>query len=48
MLWPLVFATLGYTLAFAALVLARANAAVMERRIRGILIARASAQDSAA
>ena len=48
MLWPLVFTTLGYTLAFAALVLARARAAIMERRIRGILIARASTQDSAA
>ena len=48
MLWPLAFTTLGYTLAFAALVLARARAAIMERRIRGILIARASTQDSAA
>jgi heme exporter protein C len=47
MLWPLAFTTLGYTLAFAALVLARTNAAVMERRIRAILIARASAQDLA-
>jgi len=48
MLWPLVFTTLGYTFAFVALVLARANAAVMERRIRGILMARASTQDRAA
>jgi heme exporter protein C len=41
MLWPLVFAALGYTLAFAAIVVARTRAAVMERRIRALLMARA-------
>ena len=45
MLWPLLFSTLGYTLAFAAIVLTRTRAAVMERRIRGLLMARASAQE---
>ena len=42
MLWPLLFAALGYTLVFAATVLARTRAAVMERRIRALLMARAS------
>ncbi|HEX5327274.1 MAG TPA: heme ABC transporter permease [Acetobacteraceae bacterium] len=42
MLWPLPFTTLGYTLAFAAIVVARLRAAVMERRIRGLLTARAA------
>ncbi len=41
MLWPLLVCTLGYTLTFAALVLARTRAAVMERRIRGLLLAEA-------
>ncbi len=41
MLWPLGLAALGYTLGFAAIVLARTRAAVMERRIRGLLMARA-------
>ncbi len=41
MLWPLVVAALGYTLAFAAIVVARTRAAVMERRIRSLLMARA-------
>ena len=45
MLWPLLFSTLGYTLAFAANVLSRTRAAVMERRIRALLMARASAQE---
>jgi heme exporter protein C len=45
MLWPLGFSTLGYSLAFAAIVLARTRAAVMERRIRGLLMARASSQE---
>jgi len=35
-------AALGYTLLFAAIVLARTRAAVMERRIRGLLMAQAS------
>jgi heme exporter protein C len=42
MLWPLFIAALGYTLGFAAIVLARTRAAVMERRIRGLLLARAT------
>ena len=42
MLWPLLLAALGYTLVFAAIVLARTRAAVMERRIRAVLIARAA------
>jgi heme exporter protein C len=41
MLWPLLLAALGFTFGFAALALARTRAAVMERRIRGLLMARA-------
>ena len=41
MLWPLLFAAVGYTLVFAAIVVARTRAAVMERRIRALLMARA-------
>jgi len=41
MLWPLLVCTAGFTLSFAALVLARTRAAVMERRIRGLLMAQA-------
>jgi heme exporter protein C len=41
MLWPLIVATLGYTLVFTAIVVARTRAAVMERRIRALLMARA-------
>jgi heme exporter protein C len=41
MVWPLFIAAIGYTLVFAALVVARTRAAVMERRIRGLLLARA-------
>jgi heme exporter protein C len=43
MLWPLLIAAIGYTLVFAALVTARLRAAVMERRIRGLLLAHADA-----
>ena len=43
MLWPLLLTALGYTLGFAAIVLARTRAAVMERRIRSLLMARAEA-----
>ena len=43
MLWPLLVCTIGYTLVFAALVVARLRAAVMERRIRGLLMARIQA-----
>jgi len=41
MLWPLLVAALGYTLAFAAITVTRIRAAVMERRIRALLMARA-------
>jgi heme exporter protein C len=41
MLWPLLVSALGFTFAFAAIVIARLRAAVMERRIRGLLMARA-------
>jgi heme exporter protein C len=40
MLWPLFIAAVGYTLGFAAIVLARTRAAVMERRIRALLLAK--------
>ena len=41
MLWPLLVCTIGFTIAFAAIVLSRMQAAVMERRIRGLLMAQA-------
>ena len=41
MLWPLAVAALGTTLGFAAIVVARLRAAVMERRLRGLLMAHA-------
>jgi heme exporter protein C len=47
MLWPLLISALGYTLCFAAIVVARTRAAVMERRIRGLLMARASRESVA-
>lgn len=40
MLWPLLVCTLGFTLTFAAIFVARLRAAVMERRIRALLMAR--------
>jgi len=40
MIWPLLFTTVGYTLGFAAIITARLRAAVMERRIRALLMAR--------
>lgn len=40
MLWPLLLTTLGYTLGFTAIVLARVSAAVNEKRLRGLLLAR--------
>ncbi len=43
MLWPLLVCAVGYTLVFAAIVVARTRAAVMERRIRGLLMARSEA-----
>lgn len=47
MLWPLLIAAIGYTLCFAAIVTARTQAAVMERRIRGLLMVRASSESQA-
>jgi len=41
MLWPLAVSTLGFSIGFAAIVCARLRAAVMERRVRGLLMARA-------
>ena len=43
MLWPLLVATVGFQFAFLALVTARLRAAVMERRVRGLLMAKAAA-----
>jgi heme exporter protein C len=37
-LWPLLVATIGFTFAFAAIVNARLQAAVMERRARSLLM----------
>ncbi len=47
MLWPLLFSAVGMTLGFAAIVVARTRAAVMERRIRGLLLARAQQEAGA-
>ena len=47
MLWPLLFSALGMTVGFVAIVLARTRAAVMERRIRGLLLARAQQEAGA-
>jgi heme exporter protein C len=41
MLWPLLVSALGFSLGFAAIVIARLRAAVMERRIRAVLMLRA-------
>jgi len=41
MLWPLLVCAIGFSFAFAAIVVARLRAAVMERRIRGLLMAQA-------
>ncbi len=43
MLWPLLVCTVGFMFTFAAIVVARTRAAVMERRIRGLLLARSEA-----
>ena len=45
MLWPLLISALGFSFGFAAIVIARTRAAVMERRIRGLLMARAQEAD---
>lgn len=42
MLWPLLLSAIGFTLLFAAIILARTRAAVMERRIRALLMAQVS------
>jgi heme exporter protein C len=47
MIWPLLLTTFGYTLGFAAIVTARLRAAVMERRIRALLMARAEERAAA-
>ncbi len=47
MRWPLLIAALGYTLVFATIVTVRLRAAVMERRIRGLLMARAASEAGA-
>jgi heme exporter protein C len=41
MLWPLLISALGCSLGFAAIVVGRLRAAVMERRLRGLLMAQA-------
>jgi heme exporter protein C len=41
MLAPLFVSALGYTLIFAAIVISRTRSAVMERRMRGLLMAQA-------
>lgn len=43
LLWPLLFTTLGFTLLFAGIVVARVHAAVLETRTRALLLARATA-----
>ena len=47
-LYPLLVCALGFTLAFAALVLARTRAAVMERRIRALQLAAARRAEKSA
>ena len=48
MLWPLLVCAIGFTLTFAAIVVARLRAAVMERRIRGLLLASAQRLEASA
>ena len=40
MLWPLLVSTLGFSFGFAAIVMARLRASVMEQRLRAMLLAR--------
>jgi heme exporter protein C len=47
MLWPLRVSIVGMALGFAAIVVARTRAAVMERRIRALLLARAQREAGA-
>jgi len=46
MLWPLLVCALGFSFGFAAIVIARTRAAVMERRIRGLLMVRVQEADT--
>lgn len=48
MLYPLLICTTGFSLLFAAVVLARTRAAVMERRVRALQLARARREDAPA
>jgi len=48
LLYPLLACALGFTALFAALVLGRTRAAVMEKRIRQLQLAQARRQESAA
>nr|WP_188972292.1 heme ABC transporter permease [Neoroseomonas lacus] len=48
MLYPLLICTIGFSLLFAAVVLARTRAAVMERRVRALQLARARREDAPA
>ena len=45
MIWPLLLAAAGFSIGFGAIVTARLRAAVMERRIRGLMMARAQESD---
>ena len=44
MLLPLFVAAIGYSLVFAAIIVARMRAAVMERRVHGLMLARAMSE----
>ena len=44
MLWPLLLSAVGFTFCYAAIVVTRLRAAVMERRIRSLLMAKARAR----
>ncbi len=46
MLWPLLATTLGFSLGFAALIVARLRAAILEMRLRGLLLAGAADDDA--
>ena len=48
MLYPLLVCSIGFSLLFAAVVLARTRAAVMERRVRALQLARARREDAPA
>lgn len=42
MLWPLLGSTVGFTLLFSAIIITRTRAAVMEQRIRSLMMAKAT------